>query len=90
MFGANKTPKENPTTAKNPWSLERVGHPHQNITIRHFDDIGVSQVFSDDKLVGHFAGTNSQQEARRHAWVTSSSSYKTKGNPNGDEYSRQF
>lgn len=72
------------------WSLERIGHPHQNIAIRHHKNGALSQVFDNNKMVGHFTGQSAQADARRHAQVHSVASYETNGNPNGDEFSREF
>ena len=51
--------------------------------------LNVSQVFEGQKMVGHFSGHNAQNDARRHAFVTSQASYEKNGNPNGDTYSSQ-
>jgi hypothetical protein len=72
----DKTVEE--TTERSPWSLERVGHPHLNIAIRHHNNGGVSQVFDGEKMRGHFAGQNAERDARRHAMVLISS----RPNPN--------
>ena len=70
--------------------MERFGHPHQNITVRHHPNGAVSQVFEGDTMIQHFAGQNAMQEARRHANVYAAHAMQYKGNPNGDEYSSQF
>ena len=87
LYGETYT--EPPQMPKSPWRMERQGHPQQDITVRHHENGFISQVFEGQKMVGHFSGQNAQNEARRHAFVTSQASYTKNGNPNGDMYSSQ-
>jgi len=83
MFKRKKTdqqPSAPASPSQAPWTMERVGHPHQNITIRHHNT-GASQVFSGDNMIGHFAGQNAERDARRHAIVHSIANYEYEGRP---------
>lgn len=72
-----------------PWRMERVGHPHLDITIRHHTGHPTSHVFQRGKMVGGFVGPKAQYEARRHAQVLISAEYEKNGSPNGDVYRSQ-
>lgn len=67
-------------------TLERVGHPHMEISIVHRPHRLVSSVYKGNELHQSFAGTNAERDARRHANVLVQHHYQTQGNPNGDAY----
>jgi hypothetical protein len=66
--------------------MERVGHPHMEISITHRNHGLVSYVYKGNELHQSFVGQNSKRDARRHANVLVQHHYYTQGNPNGDAY----
>ena len=89
LWGNGDTHRDPTPTPRSPWQMQRWGHPQQDITMRHHENGFISQVFEGNKMVGHFTGHNAQNDARRHAFVTSQASYEKNGNPNWDTYSSQ-
>lgn len=66
--------------------MERVGHPHMEISIMHRNHGLASHVYKGSELHESFVGQSAEQDARRHATVLVQHHYQTQGNPNGDAY----